>query len=97
MIRYELNMTPNDIELKIAGHDEEHSKEFHAVCGMVSAVSQSCVYGIVHFCDDYELTEYEPGRIKVKVKNLPTARALCLSCLAGLNAIKQQFPRDFEG
>ena len=97
MIRYELNMTPNDIELKVTGHDEERSKDFHAVCGMVSAVSQSCVYGIVHFCNDYELAEYGPGQIRVKVKNLPTARALCLSCAAGLNAIKQQFPEHFAG
>lgn len=97
MISFELNITPKDLELKVHGHDESNSKDFHAVCGMVSAVSQSCVYGITHFCHGYTVPEYKPGRLRVKVRNLPTARALCLSCVAALNAIKQQFPQHFEG
>lgn len=97
MIRFELSITPKWLTLDVRGHDTELSTGFHAVCGMVSAVSQTCLYGIKEFCHDYKVEEYKPGRLKVKVRNRPIAEALCLSCLAGLNAIKQQFPRDFEG
>lgn len=96
MISFELDITPKWLELRVRGHDSPGAG-FHAVCGMVSAVSQTCVYGLRHYCEHCKLTNYEPGHLRVKVRNLPTARALCLSCIAGLNAIKQQFPDDFEG
>lgn len=96
MISFELDITPKWLELRVRGHDSPNAG-FHAVCGMVSAVSQTCVYGLRHYCEHCKLMNYDPGHLRVKVRNLPTARALCLSCIAGLNAIKQQFPNDFEG
>lgn len=96
MIKFELDITPKWLTLDLKGHDTELSVGFHAVCGMVSAVSQTCLYGVKNFCHDYKVEKYEPGHLRFKVRNRPTAEALCLSCVAGLNAIKQQFPMDFE-
>lgn len=96
MIKFELDITPKWLTLDVKGHDTELSVGFHAVCGMVSAVSQTCLYGVKNFCHDYKVEKYEPGHLRFKVRNRPTAEALCLSCVAGLNAIKQQFPMDFE-
>lgn len=99
MIKYELNIQPKWLELRIHGHSPQNimSMNFNHVCGMVSAVSQSCVYGIIHYCHGYDILEYEKGKLRVKVRNQPIAQALCLSCIAGLNAIKQEFPASFEG
>lgn len=95
MIKFELLITPKWLDLRVRGHDTAETADFHAVCGMVSAVSQTCAYGLQRYCKG-NIMEYEPGRLRVKARNLPTARAMCLSCIKGLNAIKQQFPADFE-
>ena len=97
MIKYELNINPKWLELRVHGHAQHEDTDFNHVCGMVSAVSQSCVYGVVHYCHGYDILEYEKGRLRLKVRNQPIAQALCLSCIAGLNAIKQEFPANFEG
>ena len=97
MIKYELNINPKWLELRVHGHAQHEGTDFNHVCGMVSAVSQSCVYGVVHYCHGYDILEYEKGRLRLKVRNQPIAQALCLSCIAGLNAIKQEFPASFEG
>ena len=97
MIKYELNINPKWLELRVHGHAQHDDTDFNHVCGMVSAVSQSCVYGVVHYCHGYDILEYEKGRLRLKVRNQPIAQALCLSCIAGLNAIKQEFPASFEG
>lgn len=97
MIKYELNINPKWLELRVHGHAQHEDTDFNYVCGMVSAVSQSCVYGVVHYCHGYDILEYEKGKLRLKVRNQPIAQALCLSCIAGLNAIKQEFPASFEG
>ena len=97
MIKYELNINPKWLELRVHGHAQHEDTAFNHVCGMVSAVSQSCVYGIIQYCQGYDIMEYEKGKLRVKVRNQPIAQALCLSCIAGLNAIKQEFPASFEG
>ena len=97
MIKYELNINPKWLELRVHGHAQHEDTDFNHVCGMVSAVSQSCVYGVVHYCHGYDILEYEKGRLRLKVRNQPIAQALRLSCIAGLNAIKQEFPASFEG
>ena len=97
MIKYDLNINPKWLELRVHGHAQYEDTDFNHVCGMVSAVSQSCVYGVVHYCHGYDILEYEKGKLRLKVRNQPIAQALCLSCIAGLNAIKQEFPASFEG
>ena len=97
MIKYELNINPKWLELRVHGHAQHEDAAFNHVCGMVSAVSQSCVYGIIHYCRGCGILEYNKGKLHVKVRNQPIAQALCLSCIAGLNAIKQEFPASFEG
>lgn len=100
MIKYELNIKPKWLELRVHGHAPQmllHDTSFNHVCGMVSAVAQTCVYGVIHYCHGYDLTEYDKGKLRLKVRNQPIAQALLLSCIAGLNAIKQEFPNSFEG
>ena len=97
MIKYELNINPKWLELRVHGHAQHDDTDVNQVGGMVRAVSPSCVYGVVHYCQGYDILEYEKGRLRLKVRNQPIAQALCLSCIAGLNAIKQEFPASFEG
>lgn len=100
MIKYSLDIKPDWLELVVRGHSSKPTvnidgKDFAVVCGMVSAVSQMCVSGLMDYGRQCKLLEFEDGALRVKARNNVVSQALMMSCIKALNAIEQQFPSEF--
>lgn len=95
-VNYQIN---NDaIRLSIKGHADEHQPEnnFNAVCGMVSVLAESCLWG----CSQYSKSEVisrESGNLDFWCESNEKTRAIITTCVEGIKQVALQFPHCFGG
>lgn len=82
--------------LEVIGH-ANHSRSFDAVCGMVSVLIETCIFG----CKEYAMVkeaEIADGYARIKCrKNDKVAMALMGSCIVGIEEVRERFPQCFGG
>ncbi len=95
-VKYSIN---NDvIKLCIKGHADEVSKPetFNAVCGMVSVLAESCLWG----CRQYSsgsIKHQTSGHIEFWCKTNDETKAIVETCIEGIKQVALQFPQCFGG
>lgn len=81
--------------LSIKGH-ADYSKGFDKVCGMVSVLGQSALYGVAKYSKALDV-EVGDGILKFKCrKNDMVGVPIMNSCIEGIYQVKEQFPQCFE-
>lgn len=103
MIKYSLTRDNKYTHFKVEGHAGFKSKpgEFDIVCGLVSALAQTALYGCAKYskstratldnsiCKEGLLSFYFP-------KSCKEANAVAESAFYGIQQVEQQFPQCFE-
>lgn len=103
MIKYSLTQDNKYTHFRVQGHAgyKTEEKEFDIVCGLVSALAQTALYGCAKYnkttkatldhtqCRDGLLTFYFP-------KSCKEANAIADAAIYGIEQVKEQFPQCFE-
>ena len=95
MIRF-LEHTDNNYRyLSIEGH-ADYSDGFDKVCGMVSVLAQSALYGVETYSKAFDVV-IGSGVLKFKCpKEDNVGVSIMNSCIEGIYQVKEQFPQCFE-
>lgn len=97
MINVNYHVDNKAIRLSIKGHADEHrSESFNAVCGMVSVLAESCLWG----CSQYsrsEIISRESGSLDFWCESNEKTRAIVTTCVEGIKQVAMQFPQCFGG
>ncbi len=98
MINVNYHINDKEIKLSIKGHADEHLTEnnFNAVCGMVSVLAESCLWG----CSLYSCAEVisrESGNLEFRCEPNEKTRAIITTCVEGIKQVALQFPHCFGG
>ena len=84
--------------LSVYGHADNKTRRrgFNAVCGMVSVLVQSCMYGCLTFGGGIDEIHYGNGCCEFRYKENDITEALVKSFLEGLAAIRHDFPSEVD-
>lgn len=98
MINVQYSINDDVIKLCIKGHADEVSKPetFNAVCGMVSVLAESCLWG----CRQYSsgsIKRRTSGHIEFWCKANDKTKAIVETCMEGIRQVALQFPQCFGG
>jgi uncharacterized protein YsxB (DUF464 family) len=81
--------------ISIEGH-ADYSDGFDKVCGMVSVLAQTALYGVAKYSQALDV-EVGSGLLKFKCrKNDMVGVPIMNSCIEGINQVRGQFPQCFE-
>ena len=97
MINVNYQINNNEIRLSIKGHADEHQSEgFNAVCGMVSVLGESCLWGCTQYSNS-EVISRESGNLEFWCESNSKTRAIVTTCIEGIKQVALQFPHCFGG
>lgn len=70
---------------------------FNAVCGMVSVLAQSAMYGCRKYARKTTIIKNEPGWLKFSIHKYDSVGvAIMDTAMIGIKAVKEQFPSCFK-
>lgn len=97
MIRYTIAKEKHTIQIAVCGHAPGFVVgNFNAVCGMVSALTQTALWGCLNYGLDTSVIAAEPGRLIFVTNYTPITEAIIYSMAEGIRQVKEQFPECFE-
>lgn len=103
MIKFSLTQDNKYTHFKVQGHAgyTDRDKEFDIVCGLVSALAQTALWGCAKYNKSTKATldhtVYKDGLIYFYFpKHCKEANAIAESVAFGISQVKEQFPQCFE-
>lgn len=103
MIKYSLTQDNKYTHFRVQGHAgyAENKNEFDIVCGMVSAIAQTALYGCAKYSKQTKATLdhtiVKEGLLEVYFpKNCKEANAIVDTAIYGIDQVKDQYPQCFE-
>lgn len=103
MIRFSIAKEKNTIQVAVTGHASSKvlgslpgGATFDIVCGMVSILTQSALFGCFNFGKDTHVITVEPGRVIFVTRRTPISEALIASMAEGIKDTREKFPECFE-
>lgn len=95
MIKYKALRGKGNLGLVCTGHANYAPKGFDIVCASVSAIVQTAGLGIDKL-DPAAVVEVGDGSFSIACKDRPKTRAIIDTAVLGLDAIKEQYPENFD-
>lgn len=93
MTKYNVIHDNKVIKVLIIGHAENRCKTLSAVCGMISAVTQSALTGCIKYGDTKNyIMEKQEGKLYFETKSNKITRGIIYSMERGLEAIAENYP-----
>lgn len=98
MINVTYSINDDVISLCIKGHADEVSKPetFNAVCGMVSVLGESCLWGCRRYSSG-RIKRRASGHLEFTCKANDKTKAIVETCVEGIKQVALQFPQCFGG
>ena len=96
MIRYTIAKEKSTIQVAVCGHAPSFATgAFNGVCGMVSVLTQSALWGCFNYGLDTHVIVAEPGRLIFVTDSTPITHAIIDSMAEGVRQVRKQFPECF--